>query len=125
MSRKYRCFLHLYDFRLPKQTSQKHEYLQYLDKTTCKKVQCFETICYIFSARAPQFKNQSVFYPVASASGKTCPLHLPVRADFDSVVILQPCSLWKGEEDCAEGQCSTCSEDHTLSRHVGCSCSLA
>ena len=44
MSRKYRCFLHLYDFQVSRQTSQKHEYVQCFDKTTCKNKRCFVTI---------------------------------------------------------------------------------
>ena len=48
MSRKYRCFLHLYDFQLPKQTRQKTKYLQFFDKTTCKETRCFEPIFTFF-----------------------------------------------------------------------------
>ena len=63
MFRKYRPFLHLYDFQLPKQTRQTHWYLQCFEETTCQKSRFFETIFHIFSARAPPFKNQSFFAP--------------------------------------------------------------
>ena len=63
MYRKYQCFLHFYYFQLPKQTSQKHWYLHCVEKTKCKETRCLEAIFHIFSARAPQFKNQSFFAP--------------------------------------------------------------
>ena len=48
-------------FQFSEQTNQKHWYLQCFDKTTCKKIRCFETIVHNFSAHAPPFKKRSFF----------------------------------------------------------------
>ena len=48
---KYRCFVHLYYFQLPKQTNQKHRYLKWSGKTCyCNTTQCFETIFWPFAS---------------------------------------------------------------------------
>ena len=48
---------------LPKQTSQKHWFLQGFDKTSCKKNKEFSNNFLHFSARAPRFNNQSYLAP--------------------------------------------------------------